>query len=148
MSALAESPEITEPNSAVVEEFRANEGRVGGYFAGSPVVLMHHIGRKSGKHYVSPVLYLQDPDDERTIYVFASKAGAPEHPAWYHNLVEKGEAEVEVGAERYWVSVVEITGAQRDLIYAEQARRYSNFADYEAKTVGVRTIPVLALTRK
>lgn len=148
MSKIAGSPEITDPNTAIVDEFRDNEGRAGGYFEGRTMVLMHHVGRKSGKHYVSPALYLPAADDERTIYVFASKGGAPDNPAWYYNLVEAGEAEVEVGTERYPVSVVEITDAKRDRVYAEQAARYSNFADYEEKTAGTRVIPVLALTRK
>ena len=82
-----------------------------------------------------------------TIYVFASKAGAPTHPDWYLNLVAAGAGEVEVGTERYPVTVVELTGEERDLVYAEQARRYQGFAEYEKKTAGVRTVPVLALTR-
>lgn len=147
MPDLADSAEITEPNTAIVDEFRANAGRVGGPFAGSTIVLVHHVGRASGKHYVSPVVYLQAADDARTIYVFASKGGAPAHPSWYHNLVAAGEAEVEVGSERYGVTVTELAGADRDSVYAEQAARHSNFADYEQKTRGVRTIPVLALTR-
>jgi deazaflavin-dependent oxidoreductase (nitroreductase family) len=148
MPEATESPEITEPNTEIVEQFRANAGQVGGYFDGRTMVLMHHVGRKSGKHFVSPALYLPDAADDRTIYVFASKGGAPDNPAWYYNLVAAGEAEVEVGTERYPVSVVELTGAERDRIYAEQAARYSNFAEYEQKTAGARTIPVLALTRK
>jgi len=148
MPEVTGSPEITAPTTEIVEQFRANAGRVGGYFDGSTMVLMHHVGRKSRKHFVSPAIYLPDPADDRTIYVFATKGGAPDNPAWYHNLVEAGEAEVEVGTERYLVSVAEVTGAERDRIYAEQAAKQSNFAEYEQKTVGIRTIPVLALTRK
>ncbi|MGH8890615.1 MAG: nitroreductase family deazaflavin-dependent oxidoreductase [Acidothermaceae bacterium] len=145
---VAQSPEITDPNTAIVDEFRANDGRVGGYFEGRTMVLMHHVGRKSGKHYVSPALYLPAAGDERTIYVFASKGGAPDNPAWYYNLVAAGEAEVEVATQRYPVTVRELIGDERDRVYAEQATRYSNFADYEEKTAGARVIPVLALTRK
>ncbi|MBS9376269.1 nitroreductase family deazaflavin-dependent oxidoreductase [Rhodococcus sp. B50] len=134
-------------NTQVIAEFRANEGRVGGNFEGAPMVLVHHRGRKSGREMVTPMMYLPDPDDDATVYVFASKAGAPSNPAWYYNLITAGRAEVEIGTETYAVTVQEITAAERDRIYTEQARRYPGFADYEEKTRGVRTIPVLALRR-
>ncbi len=73
--------------------------------------------------------------------------GCTFHPAWYYNLTTAGRAEVEIGTETFEVTVEEITGAERDRIYAEQARRYTGFAEYEEKTRGVRTIPVLALHR-
>ena len=135
----------------VVAEFRANEGRVGGAFAGAPMTLVHHRGRKTGRELLAPMMYL--PGDavgaaSDTIFVFASKAGAPTHPDWYHNLVAAGTGEVEVGTERYPVTVTDLRGEQRDRIYAEQARRYPGFAEYETKTAGLRTIPVLALTRQ
>jgi len=148
MPEVTDSPEITEPNTAIVDEFRTNAGHVGGMFEGRTMALMHHVGRKSGKHYVSPALYLPAVDSARTIYVFATKGGAPDNPSWYYNLTASGEAEVEVGTTRYPVTVTELTGADRDRVYAEQAARYSNFADYEEKTTGTRVIPVLALTRK
>jgi deazaflavin-dependent oxidoreductase (nitroreductase family) len=135
-------------NTQVIDEFRANEGRVGGYFEGAPMVLVHHRGRKSGRDLVNPMMYLPDDDDPDVIYVFASKGGAPAHPDWYHNLAAAGDAEAEVGTERYPVTVTEVTGEQRDRIYAEQARRYPGFAEYETKTAGIRTIPVLALRRR
>jgi len=94
------------------------------------------------------MMYMPDDQDPDTIYVFASKGGAPSHPDWYHNLTAAGAAEVEVGTERYPVTVTEVTGADRDRIYAEQARRYPGFAEYEQKTAGIRTIPVLALRRR
>ena len=135
-------------NAHVIEEFRANEGRVGGQFEGAPMTLVHHRGRKSGRELVNPMMYLRDDDDPDTIYVFASKAGAPTNPDWYYNLVSAGAAEVEVGIDRYPVTVTELRGDERDRVYAEQARRYPGFADYEKKTTGVRTIPVLALHRR
>lgn len=135
-------------NTKIIDEFRANEGRVGGGFAGAPMVLVHHRGRKSGRDYVNPMMYMADDDDAATIYVFASKGGAPTHPDWYYNLTTAGEAEVEVGTETYPVTVTELTGEQRDRVYAEQARRFPGFAEYEEKTTGVRTIPVLALRRR
>ncbi len=134
-------------NTQVIEEFRANAGRVGGPFAGAPLVLLHHRGRKSGREFTAPMMYLQDEDDADTTYVFASKGGAPTNPDWYFNLLDAGRATVEVGTQTYDVEVREITGADRDRVYAEQARRYPGFAEYERKTAGVRTIPVLALTR-
>ena len=135
-------------NAQTIAEFRANEGRVGGPFEGAPVVLVHHRGRKSGRHYVNPVMYLPDetdPDD--VIYVFGSRGGAPSHPDWYHNLTAAGDGSVERGTETYNVTVRELKGAERDRIYAEQARRYPGFAEYERQTAGIRTIPVLELKR-
>ena len=136
----------TKWNDSVIAEFRANEGRLGGNFEGAPVVLIHHRGRTSGRAYVNPVMYLPD-DDPDTIYVFASKGGAPTNPDWYYNLIAAGEGTVERGADTYRVAVHEITGEPRDRIYDEQARRYPGFADYARQTDGVRTIPVLALRR-
>lgn len=135
-------------NAAIIAEFRANEGKVGGNFEGADMVLMHHHGRKSGKEFVNPVVYRPDPDDADTIYVFASKAGAPEHPDWYYNLIADDNASVEVGTESYPVTVRELTGAERDEVYAAHAERYPGFREYEEKTAGIRTIPVLALTRR
>lgn len=132
-------------NSKVIDEFRGNAGKVGGPFEGAPMLLVHHTGRKSGRDYVSPVMY--QAGENGRIYVFASKGGAPTNPDWYYNLTAAGSAAVEVGTETYPVKVVEVTGEERDRIYAEQARRYPGFADYEEKTKGVRTIPVLALDR-
>lgn len=134
-------------NTQVIEEFRGNEGRVGGYFANVPLALLHHRGRRTGAEYVNPAAYQRDADDPDTIYVFASKGGAPDNPAWYANLVAAGVAEVEVGAERYPVTVTELHGARRDVVYARQVASVPTFGEYEEKTRGIRTIPVLALTR-
>lgn len=135
-------------NTQIINEFRANGGRVGGNFEGAPMVLVHHTGRKTGKQSVTPMMYLPDDDDDPdTIYVFASKAGAPTNPAWYYNLTATGTAQIELGTDTHTVSVSEVTGADRDRIFSEQARRYPGFADYEKKTAGIRTIPVLALKR-
>lgn len=134
-------------NKNVIEQFRANEGRVGPPFAGATLTLVHHRGRKTGKEYVSPTMYLASDDDDKVMYIFATKSGAPDNPAWYDNLMAAGSAEVEVGTETFPVSVHEITGPERDRVYAEQARRYPNFGEYETKTAGIRTIPVLELRR-
>jgi deazaflavin-dependent oxidoreductase (nitroreductase family) len=138
--------ETSDWNAKIIAEFRANEGRVGGGFDGAPITLVHHRGRKSGREYVSPMMYLA-ADDAETIFVFASKAGAPSNPDWYHNLTTAGDGSVEVGSDVYSVTVTELTGDERDRVYAEQARRYPGFAGYADKTAGIRTIPVLALRR-
>ncbi len=127
-------------NAKTIAEFRANQGKVGGVFEGAPLVLAHHRGRKSGREYVTPMMYLPHDTEPDIIYVFATKAGAPTSPDWYHNFVERG-------TETYKVTVRELTGAERDRIYAEQARRYPGFAGYARQTAGVRTIPVLELRR-
>ncbi|MFI7063733.1 nitroreductase family deazaflavin-dependent oxidoreductase [Kribbella sp. NPDC050124] len=134
-------------NRGTIAEFRANEGRVGGAFEGAPMVLLHHRGRKSGREYVTPTMYLPQENDPDTIYVFATKSGAPTNPDWYRNLVAAGNATIERGTETYDVAVHEITGPDRDRIYGEQARRYPGFASYEQRTAGIRTIPVLELRR-
>jgi deazaflavin-dependent oxidoreductase (nitroreductase family) len=135
-------------NESIIAEFHANEGVVGGPFKGAPIVLVHHVGRKSGKQYVSPLAYLPDADDADSIYVFASKGGAPVNPAWYGNLIAAGDATVEVGTSTYPVTVTEVSGEERDRIYAEQARRMPGFAEYATKTEGIRKIPVIRLKRR
>jgi len=132
-------------NDKIIAEFRANEGRVAGPFDGATLALVHHRGRKSGREHVAPVMYAPEGDD--VLYVFASAAGAPTNPDWYFNLVAAGTGSVEVGTDTYPVLVTEVTGDDRDRIYADQARRYPGFAEYAEKTAGIRTIPVLALRR-
>jgi deazaflavin-dependent oxidoreductase (nitroreductase family) len=140
-------PDPNDWNDSVIAEFRANEGRVGGTFEGAPLVLVHHRGRKSGREYVTPMMYLPDETDADTIYVFATKGGMPTNPDWYYNLVSAGDATIERGTQTYRVTVSDVTGDARDRTYSEQARRYPGFADYTKKTDGIRTIPVLALQR-
>ncbi len=134
-------------NAKTIAEFRANQGRVGGNFEGAPMVLVHHQGRKTGRQLVTPMMYLPEETDPDTIYVFASKAGAPTNPAWYYNLTTAGVGHIERGADTYPVTVEELTGERRDRIYAKQAHRYPGFVEYARRAEGVRTIPVLALHR-
>lgn len=134
-------------NAKIIAEFRANDGRVGGAFEGAPLTLVHHRGRRTGREYVSPMMYLVDDGDPKTIYVFGSKGGAPSHPDWYYNLSSAGLARVEVGTDTYQVRVSELTGEERDRVFDEQARRYPGFASYAEKSAGIRKIPVLALRR-
>jgi deazaflavin-dependent oxidoreductase (nitroreductase family) len=141
-------PEPGNWNQQIIDEFRANGGKAGGNFADAPLILVHHIGRKSSKEYVNPLVYLPKEGDDDTTYIFASKAGAPVDPDWYHNLLAAGQATVEVGTETYPVAVTEITGDERDRIYDEQVRHMPGFGDYAIKTEGIRKIPVLELKRR
>ena len=133
-------------NEKVIADFRANDGRVGGPFEGAPMVLVHHRGRKSGQEYVNPMMYLAAERGDGSIYVFASKGGAPTNPDWYYNLTAAGACTVEVGTSTFPVTVRELHGEEHGRVFAEQARRYPGFAEYAEKTAGVRTIPVLELT--
>ncbi len=135
-------PEVTDYNRAVIDEFRANGGRLGGNFEGAPMLLLHSTGARSGKERVNPMMYLADGD---RLVVFASKAGAPTNPDWYHNLVANPDASVEVGDETFDVRATVLIGAERDRLFARQAQLYPGFKDYESRTT--RTIPVVALTR-
>ena len=127
-------------NAHVIAEFRANHGRVGGPFEGAPLLLLHTVGARSGAERVNPMMYL--PDGDRYL-VFASKAGADTNPDWYHNLRAHPDVRIEVGDDVIDVHATELDGDERDRFYAEQARRYPGFAEYEAKTS--RVIPVVAL---
>jgi deazaflavin-dependent oxidoreductase (nitroreductase family) len=131
---------MTDWNAQVIEEFRANGGKVGGMFEGRPLLLLHHVGARSGTARVAPLVYL--PDGDRYV-VFASKAGAPENPGWYHNLLAHPDTEVEVGTETVAVRAVEATGEQRDHLYAAQVAVQPQFGEYAENTP--RTIPVITL---
>ncbi|WP_113700646.1 nitroreductase family deazaflavin-dependent oxidoreductase [Nonomuraea lactucae] len=127
-------------NKQIIEEFRANEGRVGGMFEGAPLVLLTTTGAKSGKQTTTPVMYLRD--GERVV-VIASNAGADRHPAWYHNLRATPEATAEIGTETFAVKADFVDGVERDRLYARMVEQAPGFAEYEAKTS--RRIPVVAL---
>jgi deazaflavin-dependent oxidoreductase (nitroreductase family) len=130
-------------NQTVIDEFRANGGKVGS-FGDAPMVLITTKGAKSGQTRVNPLV--SQPQSDGTLYIFASAASAPKSPDWYHNLVAQPEVEVEYGAERFTATATPITGAKRDEIYQRQKEIFPQFAEYEAATT--RTIPVVALTRK
>ena len=135
----------TEPakdwNRKTIEEFRANGGKVGGNFAGTPLLLLHTVGARSGGERVNPVMY-QDLGYGR-VAVFATKAGAPNHPDWYHNLVATRYVTAEIGTETRRFRARTVTGGERDPIWSKQKRDYPGFADYEANTD--REIPVVIL---
>jgi len=128
-------------NARIIDEFRANEGRVGPPFEGTPLLLLHHTGARSGAAYVNPLAYLRDGD---RYVVFASKGGAPSNPGWYHNLKAHPEVEVEIGTETVPVRANEATGAERDRLFSTQAERSPAFAEYQEKA-GARLIPVIVL---
>ena len=129
-------------NAQIIEEFHANEGRVGGMFEGNTLLLLHHTGAKSGEGRVNPLAY--QADGGRYV-IFASKAGAPTHPAWYHNLMAQPNVSIEVGTDTIDVLASEASGEERERLYRTQAERIPQFADYE-KTAGERVIPVIVLT--
>jgi len=134
-------------NRRIIEEFRTNAGKVGGPFEGRPLLLLTTTGARSGQRRTNPLAYL--PDGDRKI-IFASKAGAPTNPDWYHNLVAHPEVTVEVGdgskIETFEATATVITGEERDQLYAKQVQASPGFGDYEAKTS--RVIPAIALERR
>jgi deazaflavin-dependent oxidoreductase (nitroreductase family) len=127
-------------NRKIIEEFRANEGRVGGPFEGVPILLLHHTGAKSGQERVSPLAYQADGD---RLVVFGSKGGAPTNPGWYYNLLANSRTTVEVGTETREVNARVAEGEERQRIWDRQKALVPAFADYEQKTP--RQIPVVVL---
>ncbi len=135
---------MTDFNRTVIDEFRANHGVVGGGFAGATMVLLTTTGAKSGNTRVNPLVALLD---DGTLYVVASKGGAPTNPDWYHNLLANPEVEVEFGDERFKATAVPIvSGPERDRLYAAQVAVQPGFADYEKATT--RVIPIVELRRR
>ncbi|ORT61861.1 nitroreductase/quinone reductase family protein [Streptomyces sp. CB03238] len=129
-------------NQPIIEEFRANHGRVGGWFEGARLVLLTTTGARSGKPHTTPVGYY--PDGDGRILVIASAAGAPKHPAWYHNLCAHPRVTVEDGVFTYEADATVLKGDERDRAFARAVEADSGWADYQAKTS--RVIPVVALT--
>jgi deazaflavin-dependent oxidoreductase (nitroreductase family) len=134
---------VSDFNQQIIDEFRANEGRVGGMFEGASMILLHDIGARSGTERVTPLRHFPE-EDGRTVIV-ASYAGAPKHPAWYHNIKANPRFDVEVGTETYQVVAEEITGAERDEQWQRVVAEAPGFADYQRKTD--RVIPLLRLTK-
>jgi deazaflavin-dependent oxidoreductase (nitroreductase family) len=129
-------------NQQIIDEFRANEGRVGGMFEGMSLLLLHHTGAKSGTERVNPLAFLTD--DGRYV-VFASKGGAPTNPGWYWNLKANPDVTIEVGTDSIEATASEATGEQRERLFRAQADRFPQFDDYVQKAAG-RKIPVMVLT--
>jgi deazaflavin-dependent oxidoreductase (nitroreductase family) len=133
-------PEPSDWNADIIEEFRANEGNVGGYFAGATMLILHTKGIKSGLPRANPFVYL--PDGERFV-VFGTKGGAPTDPIWVRNVLADPEPSIELGDRTVPVRAVEITGPEADELYERQVERRQGFAEYKRKTT--RRIPVIAL---
>jgi len=132
--------EANDWNSKIIAEFRANEGKVGGPFAGAPLLLLHTVGARTGQPRVNPVMYQPVGG---SYAVFASKAGAPTHPAWYHNLLANPQVSAEIGTRTVPLVARVAEGAERDRIWARQKQDHPGFADYETRTT--RQIPVIVL---
>jgi deazaflavin-dependent oxidoreductase (nitroreductase family) len=128
-------------NQQVIDEFRENQGVVGGMFDGMPILLLHHMGARSGTWRIAPLVYL--PDGGRYV-IFASKGGAPENPSWFHNLRAHPQTKIEVGPDVLDVVASEAAGEERDRLYEEQIKAQPQFAEYQSKTT--RVIPVVVLT--
>lgn len=134
--------DLQEMNRRIIEEFRANGGKVGGVFEGAPMLLLRTIGAKTGQPRVNPLVYL--PDGDRYLIV-ASFAGAPTNPPWYYNLLASGTGEVEMGHEQFKVRVQQLGEPERTQWYAKFEATFPQFTEYKAKTT--RTIPILELRR-
>lgn len=141
--ASVDNPPMPDFNTAIIDEFRANEGKVGGGFDGAPMVLLHTTGARSGQERVNPMMYSADGD---RIFVFASKAGADTNPDWYHNLLANPDVTVELGGETFDATARPLEGEERGRIFDAQKAAYPGFAEYEQKTS--RVIPVVELIRK
>lgn len=134
-------------NQAIIDEFHANEGRVGGSFEGATMLLLHTTGRRSGRDHVTPVVYL--PDGDRWV-VIGSKGGAPDDPDWVRNLEANPDATIEVGTETIPVRATRFLreGPEWETLYRRQIERRPGFADYLVRTEGIRRIPVIVLERR
>ncbi len=128
-------------NKGIIDEFRANQGRVGGHFEGKTLLLLHTKGAKSGQERINPVAYVRD--GERFV-VIASTGGAPTHPDWYHNLVAHPHVTIEVGTETFQVHAVVAEEPERTRLYNKMVEMMPGFDDYRKKTT--RKIPVFVLT--
>lgn len=140
-SEMSETNERNEHNQKIIEEFRANNGKVGGYFEGKTLLLLHTTGAKSGREHVNPVAYVRD--GERLV-VIASKGGAPTHPDWYYNILAHPRLTVEVGTDTFQVQARVAEELERTRLYDKMVAMMPGFDDYRNKTT--RVIPVIVLT--
>ncbi len=134
--------DFNEMNEKVVAEFRENGGNVGGIFAGTPLVLVHHVGARSGVKRITPLAYFAE---DGRIFVFATKGGADDNPAWYHNLLANPRATFELGTDTLEVVALPLSGAERDEYFAKQVAVAPQFAEYQRMVT--RVIPVVELRR-
>ena len=132
---------VKDRNQGIIDEFRANEGRVGGHFAGRTLLLLHTVGAKSGQERINPVAYVKDGD---RFVIIASKGGAPTNPDWYYNLLAHPLVTVEVGTEQFRVRATVAAESERTRLYDKMVQMMPSFAEYRDKTT--RAIPVIILT--
>lgn len=130
-------------NQKIIEEFRANDGRVGGMFAGAPMIILHTVGARSGRIHETPLVYF--PEGEGDLIVIASAGGAPRHPAWYHNLLANPQFDVEVGTATFPVKATVLEGEERATVWDTIVAERPGFGEYQQKTT--RVIPVVRLSR-
>jgi deazaflavin-dependent oxidoreductase (nitroreductase family) len=134
--------QLNDFNQRIIEEYRANQGKVSGQFANAPLLLLTTTGARTGRSLTKPLAYTKDGD---RIVLIASFAGAPKNPAWFNNLVANPTVTVELGAERFQAKAIVTAGAERQRLYDNQAKQMAIFADYQKKTT--RQIPVVILER-
>ena len=134
--------ERNEFNQRVINDFRANQGKVGGQMAGLPLLLLTTTGAKTARELTKPLAYTKDGD---RIFVIASFAGSPNNPAWFNNLVANPSVTVEVGNERFQATALVATGEERQRLFNAQADKIPIFHDYQKKTT--RQIPVVVFER-
>ena len=134
--------DMQEFNKSIIDEFRTNDGVVGGQFAGAPLLLLSTTGAKTGLPRVNPLAYLADGDRH---IIIASYAGGPNNPPWYYNLLANPEVSVEVGSERFTARTEVLNEPERTELFARMVEKMPVFSEYQSKTT--RVIPVVALTR-
>lgn len=139
---VADTAALDDFNRRIVEEFRANGGKVGGPFQGGTLLLLHTVGAKSGKPRLSPLAYVSI---DAKMLIVGSYAGAPKNPAWVHNLRANSRAHIEVGTHAYDVHVRELPPDERDAMFTKLVEVAPMFGEYQAKTT--RAIPLFELTR-
>ena len=135
--------DANEWNKQIIEEFRANDGKVGGHFENMTLLLLHTTGAKSGQPRINPLACIQNGDQ---FVIMASKGGAPTHPDWYYNLIANPQVSVEVGTEKFEALAKVAEGSERTALFEKLSSFYPNFAEYQKKTT--RVIPVITLSRR
>jgi deazaflavin-dependent oxidoreductase (nitroreductase family) len=132
---------MNDQNKKIIDEFRANGGKVGGWFEGKTLLLLHAKGAKSQQEHINPVAYVKDGD--RWV-VIASKGGAPTHPDWYYNVVANPLVTIEVGKEKFQARATVTEEPERSRLYEKMVAMMPGFDEYRRKTT--RVIPVITLT--
>lgn len=133
---------MSDMNLKVIEEFRANDGKVGGFFVNNKLLLLHTTGARSGKDRINPLVTFEDGN---RLVIVASKGGAPSHPDWYYNILSNPDVEVEYGTERFQAKAVVTEEPERTRLYGIMETKMSSFTEYREKAG--RVIPVVILTR-